>query len=312
MSKTHSRTVLYCTNMEPIAGVYTALITPFQEDSSLDTDSLRSLVDMQIENKVSGLVPVGTTGESPTLSPPEHIETIRVVIDQAKGRVPVIAGTGSNNTDEAIELSLEAKRLGAAATLQVCPYYNKPSQEGLYQHFLAIAEKTELPLIVYNIPGRTGKNIELETLQRLLEHPLIVGVKEASGTIVPAVDLLQYRQEQSKRFSILSGDDALVLGMMVHGAEGVISVASNVIPRRMVGLVKSASTQNFADARKELLELLPFFRATFVNTNPIPIKYAASRIGLCLEKYRLPLCSPDETQKSIVDSALRGLGLLSD
>lgn len=294
--------------MSTFNGVFTALITPFQANGKIDEPALRNLVESQIAQGITGLVPVGTTGESPTLSHEEHSTVIGLVTEQTRKRVPVIAGTGSNNTQEAIELTLSAREHGADASLQVAPYYNKPSQEGLYRHFIEIAEKTELPLIIYNIPGRTGKNIEVNTIVKLSKHPMIVGVKEATGNITQAIDIIH--ATNSEEFSVLSGDDALTLGMMVHGGCGVVSVASNVLPNRMVTLTKLAHEGHYKEARKEYMALLPFFRSTFIDTNPVPIKYAAHKLGLCEEVYRLPLCPLNEEQKAQVDAELRSLRLL--
>ncbi len=289
--------------MNTLQGTFTALITPFHEDGSLDEVALRNLVDQQIENGITGLVPVGTTGESPTLSHQEHSKVIRIVVEQTNKRVPVIAGTGSNSTQEAIELTLAAKELGADASLQVAPYYNKPSQEGCIQHFTAIADQAQLPLILYNIPGRTGKNIEIDTIVHLSEHPMVVGVKEATGNITQAVDIMKKVTKQN--FSVLSGDDALTLGMMVHGGHGLISVTSNVLPQHMASLTALSLAGDFVSARKLFFTLLPFFHATFIDTNPIPIKYAASVLGICKETYRLPLCPLSHAHKQAVKDSLQ-------
>ena len=289
--------------MNKLEGIFTALITPFHADGSLDEAALRNLVDKQIDSGITGLVPVGTTGESPTLSHKEHHEVIRIVVEQANKRVPIIAGTGSNSTQEAIELTIAAKELGADASLQVAPYYNKPSQQGFLEHFTAIAEQSQLPLILYNIPGRTGKNIEVATIVHLSEHPMIVGVKEATGNITQAIDIMQ--KVTKKNFSVISGDDALTLGMMVHGASGVISVASNVFPQHMSLLTQKALSGDFISANKLFFTLLPFFQATFIDTNPVPIKYAASVMGICKETYRLPLCSLSDIHKQSVKDSLQ-------
>ncbi|MFW6223749.1 MAG: 4-hydroxy-tetrahydrodipicolinate synthase, partial [Spirochaetota bacterium] len=210
-----------------LQGVYTALITPFADDESIDEGALRELVDFQIENGISGLVPVGTTGESPTVDHEENLEVVRIVVDQADGRVPVIAGTGSNSTREAVDMTVRARDLGATATLQVAPYYNKPNQEGFYRHFTTVADKGELPVLVYNIPGRTGKNIENDTMLRMAEHPRIIGVKEASGSMPQVMDLAARKPSD---FVILAGDDNLALPIMALGGVGIVSVASNRFP----------------------------------------------------------------------------------
>ena len=285
-------------------GVYTALITPFFEDGSVDEKSLRKLVDYQIEGGIAGLVPMGTTEESPALSHGEHIRIIEMVIDQAQGRVPIIAGTGSNCTDEAVDLTLQAMECGADASLQVAPYYNKPNQEGFYKHFTKIAEAVEIPIIVYNIPGRTGKNIENATMLEMAKHPNIVGVKEASGSIPQIMDLIHQKPED---FVVLSGDDNLVFPIVTLGGKGVISVASNLIPRRMTEFVEAGVSNNLEEFRKLHYELLPFFKGVFLDTNPIPIKYAMVKKGMIKEGYRLPLCPMNSEKKQCMDSILEDL-----
>lgn len=288
-------------------GVYTALITPFTENGSVDEAAFRDLVESQINDGVSGLVPMGTTGESPTLSHEEHLRVIQLTVEQAKGRVPVIAGTGSNSTEEAVSLTIRAKEIGANASLQVAPYYNKPTQEGFYRHFISVAEAAKLPLIIYNIPGRSGKNIENDTMLRLAENEYIVGVKEASGDLSQVMDLVMRKPED---FSVLSGDDNLGYPIIALGGRGIISVASNLIPGPMAKLVASALAGDMAKARSLHYELLPLFKALFVETNPIPVKYGMSRIGRAKEVYRLPMCSPADASKKVVDGVLRDLGLL--
>lgn len=288
-------------------GVFTALVTPFEQDGSIDERRLRELVEAQIKGGVAGLVPVGTTGESPTVDHRENIEIIRIVIEQANGRVPVIAGTGSNSTQEAIEMTARAKELGADASLQVAPYYNKPSQEGFYRHFTAIADAVDLPMIVYNIPGRTGKNIENETMLRLAGHPNIVGVKEASGNFTQVMELIERKPAS---FSLLSGDDNLLLPITALGGDGVISVASNLVPEMMVELTNECLAGNMANARALHYRLLPLFRVLFIETNPIPIKYALSLKGILKEVYRLPLCPLSDPQKRQVERVVRDLALL--
>jgi 4-hydroxy-tetrahydrodipicolinate synthase len=288
-------------------GVFTALVTPFEQDGSIDERRLRELVEAQIKGGVAGLVPVGTTGESPTVDHRENIEIIRIVIEQANGRVPVIAGTGSNSTQEAIEMTARAKELGADASLQVAPYYNKPSQEGFYRHFTAIADAVDLPMIVYNIPGRTGKNIENETMLRLAGHPNIVGVKEASGNFTQVMELIERKPAS---FSLLSGDDNLLLPIAALGGDGVISVASNLVPEMMVELTNECLAGNMANARALHYRLLPLFRVLFIETNPIPIKYALSLKGMLKEVYRLPLCPLSDPQKRQVERVVRDLALL--
>ena len=288
-------------------GAYTALITPFNTDESIDEDALRDLVEFQIAEGISGLVPVGTTGESPTVTHRENVEVVRIVVEQAGGRVPVIAGTGSNSTMEAIEMTRQAKEIGASASLQVAPYYNKPSQEGFYRHFSTIADEIDLPHVVYNIPGRTGKNIENDTMLRLAEHPNIVAVKEASGSMPQVMDLIARKPSD---FAVLSGDDNLTLPILALGGVGVISVASNLIPARMRKLVDSFLAGDLEAARAEHYALLPFFKGLFLDTNPIPIKYAVSLAGRTQEVYRLPLCPMSSSDKQSFEKIMRDCRLL--
>jgi 4-hydroxy-tetrahydrodipicolinate synthase len=288
-------------------GVYTALITPFNKDGSLDAEALKDLVEFQIAEGISGLVPVGTTGESPTVSHEENVKVVQIVVEQAKKRVPVIAGTGSNSTAEAIAMTERAKQIGADATLQVTPYYNKPSQEGIYRHFTTIADAAGLPMIIYNIAGRTAKNIDNDTMLRLAAHPKIIAVKEASGDLAQVMDL--YRRKPAD-FDILSGDDNLGLPIIALGGTGIISVASNIIPGKMEKLVKLCLEGNLRLARELHYELLPFFKTLFIETNPIPVKYAASLLGKCKEVYRLPMCEMDGAKKAAMQKALRDLGLV--
>ena len=291
------------------SGTYTALITPFKGDESVDEDALRKLVDAQIDGGVDGLVPMGTTGESPTVSHEENLRVIEIVVDQAKGRVPVIAGTGSNSTAEAIQMTSRAKELGANASLQVAPYYNKPNQEGFYRHFTAIGDAVDLPMVVYNIPGRTGKNIETDTLMRLAEHPNIVAVKEASGSIP---QMMEVAARKPKDFDLLSGDDNLAFPLVALGGGGVVSVASNAAPGLVSKMIKLALDGKLEKARSEHYRLMPLFKMVFFDTNPIPIKYAMSLLGYCEEVYRLPLCELEEQTKEKVKSVLTNLELLEE
>ncbi|MCL1818749.1 MAG: 4-hydroxy-tetrahydrodipicolinate synthase [Spirochaetaceae bacterium] len=288
-------------------GVYTALITPFNKDGSLDTAALKDFVEFQISEGISGLVPVGTTGESPTVSHDENVAVVQIVVEQAKGRVPVIAGTGSNSTAEAIAMTQRARDIGANGTLQVTPYYNKPSQEGLYRHFTAIADAAGLPMVVYNIAGRTAKNIENPTMLRLAQHPKIVAVKEASGDMAQVMDLCRTKPAD---FDILSGDDNLGLPIIALGGTGIISVASNIIPRQMETLVKLCREGKMEEARELHYRLLPFFKNLFIDTNPMPVKYAASLLGRCAEVYRLPMCEMNDAHKATMKKSLQELGLL--
>jgi 4-hydroxy-tetrahydrodipicolinate synthase len=288
-------------------GVYTALVTPFTKGDKIDEKALRRLIGLQIEGGVQGLVPVGTTGESPTLSVAEHRRVIEITIEEARGRVPVIAGTGSNATAEAVELTAFAKEAGASASLQVAPYYNKPTEEGFLRHFTAIADKVDLPLIVYNIPGRTGKNIETATLLELARHRNVVGVKEASGNLAQVMDLLQARPAG---FSVLSGDDNLTLPIMALGGDGVISVASNLVPARMAELAGKALAGRWDEARSLHYALLPLFKAIFVETNPIPIKAALAMKGLIEETYRLPMCEMKPANRDKLGKTLADLKIV--
>lgn len=288
-------------------GVYTALITPFNTDGSVDVEALKDLVEFQISEGISGLVPVGTTGESPTVSHEENVKVVQIVVEQAKKRVPVIAGTGSNCTSEAIAMTVRAKEIGADATLQVAPYYNKPSQEGLYRHFTSIADAGGLPVIVYNIPGRTGKNIENDTMLRLAAHPGIVAVKEASADMGQVMDLCR---RKPKEFSVLSGDDNLGLPLIALGGTGIVSVASNAIPRQVEKLVRLCLENKYDEARELHFRLLPFFKAIFVETNPIPIKYVMHLMGKCKDIYRLPMCEMEDDKKAFVKKAAKEVGAL--
>jgi 4-hydroxy-tetrahydrodipicolinate synthase len=290
-----------------LQGVYTAMITPFNDDESIDEGALRALVDFQIEKGISGLVPMGTTGESPTVDHQENLEVVRIVVEQAAGRVPVIAGTGSNSTREAVDMTVRARDLGATATLQVAPYYNKPNQEGFYRHFTTVAENAELPVLVYNIPGRTGKNIENDAMLRMAEHPKIIGVKEASASMPQVMDLAARKPAD---FVILAGDDNLALPIMALGGVGIVSVASNRFPAEVQEFAAKAISGDLAGARKDHYRMLPFFKALFADTNPIPIKYAMARGGYCKEVYRLPLVAPSDAVKKVVDDALKALGAL--
>jgi len=288
-------------------GVYTALVTPFNDQGAVDEKALQKLVEDQIAAGVQGLVPMGTTGESPTLSHDEHIDVVAKVVKWTNGRVPVIAGTGSNSTDEALHLSAKAKAVGASATLQVVPYYNKPSQEGMYRHFMALADQVDLPLVVYNIAGRTAKNMETDTLMRLAAHPHIVGVKEASGDPNQMMDVLARRP---KGFTVLSGDDALLFPLLALGGDGVISVASHLVPKELVELCTAFAAGKIDRARELHYRLLPLFKALFVDTNPIPVKTALAFQGKMAETFRLPLCPMDEAKRQMVKTVMQSLNLL--
>ncbi len=284
-------------------GLYTAIVTPFNEDGSLDTRGLEDLIEFQIGNNISGIVPVGTTGESPTLSVEEHIKVVEHTCRTVNGRVKVIAGTGSNNTEEAIELTRLAKASGADATLQVAPYYNKPTQEGIFRHYKKIAEEVDLPQIVYNIPSRTGRNIEVETLVRLAGLPNIVAVKEASGSISQIMEVIEKTPDD---FAVFSGDDAITLPLMAAGGKGLISVASNLYPGIMVNLVEYGLKGDFDGMRKLNKKLMPMFRMMGIEQNPLPIKAALAIKGYIKEVYRLPLCELRPRNRKILADFLKG------
>jgi 4-hydroxy-tetrahydrodipicolinate synthase len=288
-------------------GVFTALVTPFTRDNKVDEQALRRLVDFQIEEGIDGLVPVGTTGESPTLGAEETEAVIRITVEQARGRVPVIAGAGSNSTDKAIHLAAAAKKLGANASLQVAPYYNKPTAEGFFRHFAAIADAVDLPMIIYNIPGRTGKNIENSTMLKLAARRNIVGVKEASGDISQMMNLIA---QKPAAFAVLSGDDNLAFPLIALGGKGVISVASNLVPGRMKEFVSAALRGQWDKARELHYRLLPLFKVIFIETNPIPIKAALAMKGMMEEVYRLPMCPMGEENRKTLAGVLRELKIL--
>ncbi len=272
----------------PLKGVFTAIVTPFDTNGAFDAKTYTSLVNKQLKNGVAGIVPCGTTGESPTLSHAEHDHVIELTIDLVKGQIPVIAGTGSNSTAEAIRLSQHAEKVGVDAVMVVNPYYNKPTQEGLFLHFKAIADSVKIPCIIYNIKGRTGVNLETDTLLRLCQAcPNIRGVKEASGDMQQMKDVIA---RTSDDFSVLSGDDNMAVDLIEAGGNGVISVASNLVPEKMVTMINAALKSDFDYARKLEYELSILFKALFLETNPIPIKAAMAMTGLCLEQYRLPMC----------------------
>jgi 4-hydroxy-tetrahydrodipicolinate synthase len=271
--------------IEMFSGTFTALITPFK-NGEVDVEALEGLVEFQIQHGVSGLVPCGTTGETPAMSEAEDRVVVETAVRVANGRVPVIAGTGSNSTDMAIKYTKMAQEVGADGSLQVAPYYNKPTQEGLYRHFAAIAESTDLPLILYNIPGRTSVTISAETMARLAEIPNIVGVKDSTLSMNMISDMINLCGEE---FDVLSGDDPMTLPLAALGGVGVISVASNVAPGAVSEMVKALLEGEWERGRELHYELLPLFRALFVETNPIPVKTAASLLGLCSDEMRLPL-----------------------
>ncbi len=289
-------------------GAFTAIVTPFKEDGRLDEKALKALVEFQIKNKIDGIVPCGTTGESPTLDYEEHHNVIQIVVDATKGKVPVIAGTGSNSTKEAIEMTRKAADAGADASLQVCPYYNKPTQEGLHMHFSEIAKSVDIPIIIYNIQGRTSINLETATLAKLAkEHSNIVGVKEASGNLPQMMEVIN---TLPKNFSVLSGDDILTLPLMSCGGHGVISVASNIIPNEIHNLTECALNGDFKNAEELHYKYLPLFKGIFMETNPIPIKAALALKGMIKEIYRLPMCEMKAENKEKLRKILKDLKII--
>jgi 4-hydroxy-tetrahydrodipicolinate synthase len=287
-------------------GTYTAIVTPFK-DNKVDEAALEKLIKLQIRGGVDGIVPVGTTGESPTLDYEEHIRVIELAVEYAAGKIKVLAGTGANSTKEAIYLTKAAEDLGADGSLQVAPYYNKPTQEGLFQHFHAISRATKLPIVLYSIPGRCGVEIAVDTVNRLAHDGVnIVGMKEAGGN---ADRVSQLRAALGPRFTILCGDDALTLPFMAVGAHGVVSVASNVIPREVAQMVQAFATGKLESAQKLHQRFYPLFKDLFVETNPVPVKAALAMLGLIQEEYRLPLVPLGSKNREILRATLRGCGV---
>ncbi len=289
------------------AGAITAIVTPFK-GGSVDEESLRRLVEEQIAGGIDGISPCGTTGESTTLTHEEHDRVIEIVIDAVKKRVPVIAGTGSNSTAEAIRLTKHAWQAGADAALIVCPYYNRPTQEGLYQHYKAIAEEVPIPIIIYNIPGRTGVNMLPETMARLAKIRTIVGAKEAAGSIKQMSDIINLCGPD---FDVLSGDDALTLPLLAMGGKGVISVISNLVPADMAALVDAFAAGDLKKAKQMHYRMSPLIDALFVETNPTPIKAALAMMGKIAYELRLPLCRMAENNEAILKKAMQDYGLLA-
>ena len=289
-------------------GVGTALVTPFTRAGALDEAAVRRLGRRQMDAGVHFLVPCGTTGENPTLTSTERVRIVELLVDEASGRVPVLAGAGGYNTREVVNLAHEMQRVGAAGLLSVTPYYNKPTQEGLYQHYRVIAESTPLPIILYNVPGRTGCNIEPSTLDRLAAIPNIIGVKEASGNISQMCDVCA---RVPPDFLVLSGDDPVTLPLMAVGARGVISVASNEIPNEMVQMVEAAEQGDFVSARDIHKRIFPLLQVNFVEANPVPVKAVMAAMGLLEECYRLPMCSPKAESREKILSVMKNLGLLN-
>jgi 4-hydroxy-tetrahydrodipicolinate synthase len=293
--------------VRPLRGSIVALITPMLDDGCVDYPALRKLIDWHIVEGTDCIGVVGTTGESPTVNVEEHCEIIRVSVEQCAGRIPVMAGCGANSTKEAIALARFAKKVGADCQLQVVPYYNKPTQEGQYQHFKAIAEAVELPVILYNVPGRTVADMSHETVMRLTQVPGIIGVKEATGNIERAQWLIK---EAPKGFSIYSGDDPTAVALMLCGGHGNVSVTANVAPRLMHELCVAAIAGNAEKAMAIQMRLLPLHKALFVESNPIPVKWAVARMGRCKEALRLPLTPLTEVSRQSLAHVMKSTGLI--
>ncbi len=289
-------------------GSMVALVTPFK-NGQVDWPSLEALVEFHLSNGTNGIVPCGTTGESATLSHAEHDQVIRTVIKAVNKRVPVIAGTGSNSTDEAVRLTKEAERSGADGALMISPYYNRPTQEGIYQHYKKVASEVGIPLIVYNIPGRTGSKIEAETLARLAEIKNVVGVKEATGSVDQAIDVIRLCGD---RLAVYSGEDSLIYSLMALGGKGVISTVANVAPRQTAQLTQACLAGNWDDGRKIQFQLIPLIRSLFIETNPIPVKTALALMGKCTGELRLPMTPMAEGNMKKLKIALEDFGLLQN
>jgi 4-hydroxy-tetrahydrodipicolinate synthase len=290
-------------------GCGTALVTPFQSDGSLDEPALRRLVRRQIDGGINFLAPCGTTGESPTLKRAEHLRVVEITLEEAKGKVPVAAGAGGYDTAEVIELGHELLRLGVDGLLSVTPYYNKPTQEGLYQHYKAIASAVPLPIIVYSVQGRTGSNVEPATMKRLAEIDNIVAIKEASGNIG---QMAQMAHQVPDRINILSGDDAITIPLIALGGRGVISVVSNQIPAEMTRLAQLAVNGDFEGARALQRRWLPLMEVNFVESNPIPVKAAMAMMGLLQPNWRLPMTPPSEASRAKILKVLQSSGLVEE
>jgi 4-hydroxy-tetrahydrodipicolinate synthase len=289
------------------SGAFTALVTPFK-NGSVDEKAYRNFIEWQIDQGIHGLVPCGTTGESATLTHEEHERVIEICIDQAKGRVPVLAGAGSNSTMEAISLTRFAKKAGADGALLITPYYNKPTQEGLFLHFKAVAEAVDFPIVLYNVPGRTGCNMLPPTVARLANLPHIAGIKEATGNLTQVSDVLE---QCPAAFSVLSGDDFTALSLMQLGGTGVISVTSNVAPAKMAAMYEAQKAGDMVTARKLHFELAPISRAMFMETNPIPVKTALALMGKMELEFRLPLCPMQAANAEKLQATLRSSGILA-
>jgi 4-hydroxy-tetrahydrodipicolinate synthase len=293
--------------MRPILGSIVALVTPMHDDGSIDYDGLRRLIDWHIADGTDCIGVVGTTGESPTVTVEEHREVIRVAVQHAAGRVPIMAGAGANSTQEAIELTRWAREVGADCSLQVVPYYNKPTQEGIYRHFKAIAEAVDLPVVLYNVPGRTVADMQHDTVLRLAQVPGIVGIKEATGNIDRAAWLIRQKPEG---FAVYSGDDPTAIGLMLLGGQGNVSVTANIAPRAMHELCMAAIAGDAKRAAEIHMKLLPLHRQLFVEPNPIPVKWALARMGRCGGALRLPLTPMSESLQAPLEQAQRDAGVL--
>ncbi len=291
-----------------ISGSAVALVTPFRQDRSIDTDALRRLVQFHIEAGTDMIIPCGTTGESPTLSGDDQFEIIRTVKEEAGGKIKIAAGAGTNATLHAVELAKNAEKAGASAILSVAPYYNKPSQEGIYQHYKHIAEAVSVPIIIYNVPGRTGCNVAASTILRLArDFDNIAAVKEASDNFIQIAELLEERPDN---FSVLTGEDSLILPFIAMGGDGVISVAANEVPSQVKGLVEAVKRGDLAAARAINSTYRNLFRLNFIESNPVPVKYILARMGMIEENYRLPLVPLSSESKAIIDKELTSLGLI--
>ncbi len=288
-------------------GSIVAMVTPFQ-DGKVDEPKIRELVEFHVKNGTDAIVPCGTTGESPTLSHAEHKRVVEVTIEAAAGRIPVVAGTGSNSTAEAIELTQHAKKAGADGVLMVCPYYNKPTQAGLIAHYTAVAAAVDIPIIMYNIPGRTGVNMLTETVAVLAELPSVVGMKEASGSLEQMTEVISLCGD---RLTVVSGDDTLTLPLMAVGGKGVISVVANIVPKETAEMTRAALNGDWKRAKELHLRLFPLCKAMFYETNPIPVKTAMQLLGRLNGELRLPLCPMSQANRDKLQKALRAYGLLS-
>lgn len=289
-------------------GTGTALVTPFAE-GRFDEESFRRFIDFQVEGGVEALIVLGTTGEAPSVSEEERTEIISCAVATAAGRVPVIVGTGSNSTDHAVSSSLRAQDLGADGVLVVTPYYNKPTQEGLYRHFREVAKAISIPMVIYNVPGRTGCNIHPDTVLRLADLENVAGIKEASGDMAQVDDLIRRVKKVRSEFKVYSGNDDQAFHLVCSGGDGVISVLSNVVPRETSTMIRSALDEDLSAARKAHLKLFPMMKGLFVETNPIPVKYAVARIGYCSQEIRLPLVPLSEKARDGLDCLMDELGL---